>query len=103
MLIGEVIDCWIIVSWVLRYASQERGTCQSQDGVRRAGRHISWFFALAQVAIQVSNGRGTLEIHAVWLDAEVVFNCGLHALILSAIGRDIEVHFQDLPLGVLLG
>src|SRR5579885_3385425 len=55
------------------------------------------------IVIKLCDTRNTFKVLvALWHEMKIFLNCRLNPKILGAEGGDVEVHFQDLPLGVLL-
>src|SRR5579875_505362 len=87
-------DRGIVARWVLWNSGQQRGAGQRQQG-------IIWVFAV--VIAQIVDSGNTVEVFiALWLQVEEIACRGLDANILRAEGSDVEIHFQYLPLRILL-
>src|SRR5260370_12201711 len=87
-------QCRIIANRILWHAWQERGTRQGQE----------WVVLLcSRIVIEVSYGRNAIKILVTyWFESKIVLYGGLDTKLLRTKGGDVEVHFQNLPLGILL-
>src|SRR5713101_3123784 len=87
-------QCRIIGNRILWHACQERGTRQGQE----------WVVLLcSRIVIEVSYGRNAIKILvAYWFETKIVLHGGLDTKLLRTKRGDVEVHFQNLQLGILL-
>src|SRR3989442_1615692 len=84
----------IIADRILRHACQERGARQGQERV---------MLLCSRIVIEVSNGRNAIKILvACWLEAKIILHGSFDAKLLRTKRGDVEVHLQNLPLGILL-
>src|SRR5579859_1891284 len=87
-------QCRIIANRILWHACQERGTRQRQE----------WIVLLcSRIVIEVSYGRNAIKILvAYWFETKIVLYGSLDTKLLRTKRGDVEVHLQNLPLGILL-